>query len=198
MNNDFSRRPANPIATLAQRMAGVQAAPAAPQARVQAAAQTTSAANAAAAPLALLATDLKRRCARKALLGAASSLIPIPLIDLAVDAVLLTQLLTQVNEAFGLAPAQIDALESGKRHRTFAAIQFVGNRVIGKIVTRAIVTTLLKGLGLKLTAQQLSKAVPIAGQIASATLNYAALRMVVNQHIDDCVRVVQRAQNEAA
>jgi hypothetical protein len=100
-----------------------------------------------------------------------------------------------VNQAFGLSPEQINALDAGKRQRTYAAIQFVGNRIIGQIVTRAVVTTLVKGIGLKLTAGQLAKAVPIAGQIASAALNYGTLRVVVNKHIDDCVRVVQRSQS---
>jgi hypothetical protein len=47
-------------------------------------------------------------------------------------------------------------------------------------------------MGLKLTAGQLSKAVPIAGQIASAALNYATLRYIIHRHIDDCVKVLAR------
>lgn len=191
--NLSSMKPTNPVAALAQRLAGVQSAAAQPRI----AQNTEQTLNTAAAPLAILATELKRRCARKALLGAGSSLIPLPLIDLAVDAVLLTKMLNEVHDAFGLSAAQISALDASKRQRTYAAIQFVGNRMIGQLVTRAVVMSLVKGIGLKLTAQQLSKAVPIAGQIASAALNYGTLRMVVNQHIDDCVRVLERSVHPA-
>jgi hypothetical protein len=140
---------------------------------------------------------LKRRLSRKALLGAASSLIPLPLIDLAVDVALLSSMLNEVHTAFGLSPAQQAALDAGQKHKLFAAIQWVGNRAIGQLVTAALVKRMVAGMGLKLTAGQLSKAVPVAGQLASAAINYATLRHIVNQHIDDCVKVLIAAQSNA-
>jgi uncharacterized protein (DUF697 family) len=141
-----------------------------------------------------MAAELKKRLSRKALWGSTASLIPLPLVDLAVDVALLSNMLTDIHQTFGLTPAQIDALDSGKRHRTFAAIQWVGNRAIGQLVTGAVIKRLITGLGLKLTAGQMSKAVPIAGQIASAALNYGTLRHIINVHIDDCVKVVKQAR----
>jgi hypothetical protein len=139
-----------------------------------------------------LAASLKKSMSRKALIGSSVSLIPLPLLDLAVDVVLLSRMLDEVHQAFGLSPAHLQALDSGKRHKTFAAIQWVGNRAIGQFVTAAVVKRLIAGMGLKLTAGQLSKAVPIAGQIASAALNYATLRYIIHRHIDDCVKVLAR------
>lgn len=141
-----------------------------------------------------LARSLKKKLSRKALIGSSVSLIPVPLLDLAVDVVLLTRMLDEVHQAFGLSPAQLEHMDTGKRHKTFAAIQWVGNRAIGQFVTAAVVKRLITGLGIKLTAGQLSKAVPIAGQLASAALNYATLRYIINRHIDDCVKVVQHTQ----
>ncbi len=141
-----------------------------------------------------LAADLKKRLSRKALWGSASSLIPLPLIDLAVDVALLSNMLTDIHQTFGLTPAQLDALDTGKRHKTFAAIQWVGNRAIGQFVTAAVVKRLIAGAGIKLTAGQLTKVVPVAGQIASAALNYGTLRHIINTHIDDCVKVIKQAR----
>jgi hypothetical protein len=62
------------------------------------------------------------------------------------------------------------------------------------LVTGAVIKRLIAGLGLKLTAGQMSKAVPIAGQIASAALNYGTLRHIINVHIDDCVKVLKQAR----
>ena len=42
---------------------------------------------------------------------------------------------------------------------------------------------------MRLTAKQATKYVPIAGQVVSAALGYAALRALGEQHIKDCVRV---------
>ncbi len=141
-----------------------------------------------------MAADLKKRLSRKALWGSASSLIPLPLIDLAVDVALLSNMLTDIHQTFGLTPAQLDAMDTGKRHKTFAAIQWVGNRAIGQFVTTAVIKRLIAGAGIKLTAGQLTKVVPIAGQIASAALNYGTLRHIVNTHIDDCVKVLKQAR----
>jgi hypothetical protein len=141
-----------------------------------------------------LAADLKKRLSRKALWGSASSLIPLPLIDLAVDVALLSNMLTDIHQAFGLTPAQLEALDTGKRHKTFAAIQWVGNRAIGQFVTAAVVKRIISSAGIKLTAGQLTKVIPIAGQIASAALNYGTLRHIANTHIDDCVKVVKQVQ----
>jgi hypothetical protein len=141
-----------------------------------------------------MAAALKKRLSRKALWGSSASLIPLPLVDLAVDVALLSNMLTDIHQTFGLTPAQLDALDPGKRHRTFAAIQWVGNRAIGQLVTGAVIKRLIAGLGLKLTAGQMSKAVPIAGQIASAALNYGTLRHIINVHIDDCVKVLKQAR----
>jgi hypothetical protein len=52
----------------------------------------------------------------------------------------------------------------------------------------------MKTVGIRLTAAQAAKYVPLAGQAASAALNYTALRWLGEQHIKDCIRVVQEAK----
>jgi uncharacterized protein (DUF697 family) len=141
-----------------------------------------------------LAASLKQRLNRKAFWGSGASLIPLPFLDVMVDMALLSNMLNDIHQAFGLTPQQLEALEPNKRQKTFAAIQWVGNKAIGKLVTTALVKTLLVRLGVHLTAGQLSKVVPVVGQIASASLNYAAMRHLITRHIDDCVKVVKQAQ----
>jgi hypothetical protein len=41
--------------------------------------------------------------------------------------------------------------------------------------------------------QQAAKYVPLAGQAVSAVMGYTALRYLGEEHIKDCVRVVQEA-----
>jgi hypothetical protein len=190
-------RAMNPIARAAQALAaktpGVQIksdTAAMPKLGYQAAATNKSAIGDA---VDQMAAQLKTRLFRKILWGSAASLIPLPLVDLAVDVALLSNILTDIHQTFGLTPKQLEALDPGKRHRTFAAIQWVGNRAIGQVITGTIVKRLISGMGLKLTAGQITKIVPVAGQIASAALNYGTLRHIINVHIDDCVAVVKQS-----
>jgi len=49
-------------------------------------------------------------------------------------------------------------------------------------------------VGVRMTAKQAAKYVPIAGQAISAALGYATLRYLGEQHLRDCVQVVKDAQ----
>ena len=47
-------------------------------------------------------------------------------------------------------------------------------------------------VGVRLTAQQAAKVVPIAGQAVSAVLTYTALKTVCEMHIQQCLSVAQQ------
>jgi uncharacterized protein (DUF697 family) len=131
---------------------------------------------------------------RKALLAAAASAIPLPGLDWAADAALLSRLVPQISAQFGLSVTQLEHLAPHKRERVQKAATAVGALLVGKLMTRELLMTLARRAGVRLTAQQLTKYVPLAGQIVSAALGYAALRALGELHIRDCVRVVQAAQ----
>ena len=63
--------------------------------------------------------------------------------------------------------------------------------MVGRIVTRELVISVLKLVGLRLTTQQAAKYVPVAGQAVSAFLTYSALKLVCEQHIRQCMEVAQ-------
>jgi hypothetical protein len=131
---------------------------------------------------------------RRALIGAAASAVPIPGLDWAVDAALLTRLIPAINAEFGLTPAQLDLLPAHKREQVQKALAMVGSVLVGKFVTRDLVIRMAQALGKRLTVQQASKYLPIAGQAVSAVMGYAALRYLGEEHIKDCVRVAHAAQ----
>jgi hypothetical protein len=111
-----------------------------------------------------------------------------------VDAALLSRLIPLVNAEFGLTPAQLDLLAPEKREQVQKAVAMVGSVLIGKFVTRELVLRATQAVGLRLSARQAAKFVPLAGQAAAAALGYATLRYLGEQHLRDCVRVVQQAQ----
>jgi hypothetical protein len=131
---------------------------------------------------------------RRALVGAAASAVPVPGLDWAVDAALLSRIVPAINAEFGLTPAQLDALPAHKREQVQQALAMVGSVLVGKFITRDLVIRMAQTVGKRLSAKQAAKYVPIAGQAISAIMGYTALRYLGEEHIKDCVRVAQAAQ----
>jgi hypothetical protein len=131
---------------------------------------------------------------RRALVGAVASAVPVPGLDWAVDAALLTRLVPAINAEFGLTPAQLDLLPTHKREQVQKALAMVGSVVIGKFVTRDLVIRMAQTVGKRLTAKQAAKYVPLAGQAIAAVMGYTAIRYLGEEHIRDCVRVAREAQ----
>lgn len=139
-----------------------------------------------------------RRCRKlvgqRALMAAGVAMIPLPGLDWLTDIGVLMRLLPQINAEFGLSEAQIERLAPDRRLVVYKAISAAGGMLIGRVVTRELVLHLLKLVGVRLTTQQASKYVPIAGQALSAALTYSALRYVCEQHIRQCIAVRRQLQ----
>ena len=131
---------------------------------------------------------------KRALVAAAASALPVPGLDWAVDAALLSRLIPEINKEFGLTPAQLDLLDPKKRDQVQKAITMVGSVLIGKFISRDLIIKATTKIGMRLTATQLAKYVPFAGQIVAATVGYAAIRYFGEEHMKDCVRVARQAQ----
>jgi uncharacterized protein (DUF697 family) len=136
----------------------------------------------------------RKLIANRALVAAAAGAVPLPGLDWAVDAALLSKLIPKINSEFGLHPHQIEQLPRHQRERVQTAIALVGGALLGKLITKTLIINAMKTVGVRLTAAQAAKFVPLAGQAASAALNYAALRWLGEQHIKDCLRVVNEAK----
>ena len=131
---------------------------------------------------------------KRALVAAAASAVPVPGLDWAVDAALLSKLIPEINKEFGLTPAQLDQLDPKKRDQVQKAVAMVGSVLIGKFISRDLVIKAATKIGVRLSTKQLAKYVPFAGQIVSAAVGYAALRYFGEEHMKDCIRVARAAQ----
>jgi len=137
----------------------------------------------------------RRLLSRKALVAAAVGAVPVPGLDWAADATLLSRVIPQISAEFGLSVTQLDRLAPFDRERIQKAAGAVGALLVGRLVTRELLIKLARHAGVKLTAQQAAKYVPIVGQAVSATLSYAALRALGELHIRDCVKVAQSVRH---
>ena len=130
---------------------------------------------------------------KRALVAAAASAMPVPGLDWAVDAAMLSKLIPEINKEFGLTPAQLDLLDPKKRDQVQKAVALVGSVLIGKFISKDLVIKAATKIGVRLSTKQLAKYVPFAGQIVSAAVGFAAIRYFGEEHMKDCIRVAQKA-----
>ena len=135
----------------------------------------------------------RRLLNRRALVAAAASAVPVPGLDWAVDAALLSKLVPEINRQFGLTPEQLDKLPHHKREQVQKAVGAIGSMLVGKLITRDLVLRFAGKVGMRMTAKQAARYVPLAGQLVSALVGYGAIRYLGEAHIKDCIRVVQDA-----
>ena len=140
-----------------------------------------------------IAQKCRREVARRALISAGASVVPLPGLDLAVDIGVLTTLLDDVSRAFGLTPAQIEALAPQRQFTVYRAINTLGATAVGRLVTREVVALLARSVARRIAARTVLRYVPLAGQAIAATLSYAALKTLGDRHVADCVRVAKAA-----
>ena len=114
--------------------------------------------------------------------------------DWLADVSVLVKLFGDINKAFGLTPEQLERLSPNKRVYAYKAISAAGGFMVGRVVTRELVIRTLKLVGVRLSAQQAAKFVPIAGQAVSAALTFSALKLVCEPHIRQCIEVAQVLQ----
>lgn len=143
-------------------------------------------------PIAQVARRCRQRVRQRALLAAGVAMVPLPGIDWVTDIGVLVKLLPEISAAFGLSAAQVERLAPDRRLVVYKAISAGGSMVLGRLVTKELVLMLLKTVGIRLSAQQAAKYLPVAGQVASAALTFSALRHVCEQHIRQCEAVARQ------
>jgi uncharacterized protein (DUF697 family) len=139
-----------------------------------------------------VANECRRMVSRRALFAAGVAVVPIPGVDWATNVGVLVKVLPDINRKFGLSAEQVERLAPDRKLVVFKAITAGGTMLVGRIVTRELVMSMLRVVGVRLSAQQAVKFVPIAGQGLSAVLTYGALRYVCEQHIRQCMSICEQ------
>lgn len=145
---------------------------------------------------------IRRGCRRlvttRALAAAATSVVPIPGIDIAADVGLLTSILTQVNERFGLSEQQVDKLDPGAAEKVLLLAAGLGNGVIGRAVSRQIISVMLKRVAKRLAVGSTAKFLPFAGSALAAGLGFSAMKLAGDAHVEDCYRTARALLDDRA
>jgi hypothetical protein len=138
---------------------------------------------------------VRQRCrqmvAKRALLSAGASALPIMGVDIAIDIHLLSRLIEDINAEFGMTPQQIEKLQPKLKVAAYSTIVGLGSTLVGRMVTRELMLKILTRSGVKVVSKNATRLVPIAGQMVSAAIGFSAFRAIGNRHIEACVKVAE-------
>ena len=137
--------------------------------------------------------EIKEECQSmvtgRSALSAGAAVIPLPGVDIGADVAIMMELLPAINRKFGLAPDQIDGLDARTKEKLLVIITSIGSELVGKVISKQVVTMLLKKSATKVATKSVAKFIPIIGQIASASISFGAMKYLGNQHIEDCFQI---------
>lgn len=131
---------------------------------------------------------------KQAKLSAGAAIVPVPMLDVAVDAGLLTKLLPEISERFGL----VDSSKTVNLNNQTSFEQYKDRAVefAGLVVSRSIAKKTFQGFGSRIIAKQVTKFVPFGGQIVAGTIGYLMFKKIANAHIEECYQIAKKLQKE--
>lgn len=135
---------------------------------------------------------------RRALLGAVTSLIPVPGIDLATDLALMTKVIERINQHFGLSEAQIGQYSSQRQVLIYRLLANAGGTLAARLTTPLLVGRIVRLVGIRLTAMETARLVPVAGQLVAAGIGYWSVNTVAMRHIAHCERIVAELEAQGS
>ncbi len=134
----------------------------------------------------------------RAKISAGVAIIPVPFLDVVIDAGLLSMILPEITARFKLIdnPNDLDKLASeDERNREIKDRIF---EFAGLIMTRGMVKKSIQGFGSRILTKQIGKYIPFGGQLVSAGLGYMIFKKVAYDHIEECYRLALRIQRQSS
>lgn len=118
--------------------------------------------------------------------------VPLPGVELAADVAILLRLLPAISRRFGLSADQIKQYDAQSKMFLYNLIVEMGSKAVGKVISKEVVLYLLKRVGVNIAASTVTKYIPVVGQIAAASLSFAALKYIGDAHVAECRKLVER------
>lgn len=125
---------------------------------------------------------------RRSLAAAGAAVVPIPGADIVADVGLLADMLPKISAAFELDHDSVEKLDPEIAQRVLVVAASLGNNVIGRLVTRKLVVSLLRRVGVRVASTSVAKYVPVVGSVVAASIGFSAMKLAGNAHVEDCHR----------
>ena len=125
---------------------------------------------------------IRRECVdlvkKRAWISAGAAVVPVPFLDVLIDTSVLSVLLPQINAKFGLEPEQIAVYDPKTREVRWNALRKRGIQFAG------------------FATKQVTKFIPLGGQIVAATLGYQILKTIALAHVNDSYKLAKQMQQK--
>lgn len=133
---------------------------------------------------------------KRAYVSAGAAIIPVPFLDVVIDVGILSQLLPQINAKFGLAPEQMSLYDPKSKQIQWNELRKRGFEFSGLVVARTAMKKSLNGIVGKMVTKQVTKFIPLGGQIVAASLGYIVMKKVAEAHVEESYQLAKRIQSQ--
>ena len=123
---------------------------------------------------------------KRAYYSAGAAVIPVPFMDVVIDIGILSQLIPEINARFGLAPDQISVYDPKTRQVHWNELRKRGVEFSGLVVARTAVKKSLNNVAAKVITKQVTKFIPLGGQLVAASLGYFVMKKIAEAHVEEC------------
>ena len=145
--------------------------------------------------------QIRRECQEmvksRAKISAGIAVVPVPFMDVVVDGALLTKLLPQISEKFGLIDNAADAAKIDSKDARFKSFKDSVVSFGGLVATRGIIKKTFQGFGTRIIGKQITKYIPLGGQIVAASMGYMIFKKIAFDHIEECYALAKELQGKA-
>lgn len=140
--------------------------------------------------------EVRKKCKslvqKRAAICSVADFVPIPGTGIVADIGMLRTLIPEINKRFGLSDQQIENLDVQDKLLFYGIAKEIGSALIGKIITKPVILSVLKQMSARVALQNGVKWLPGFGPIAASILNFLLMLSVGNSHIDDCYKIVAK------
>jgi uncharacterized protein (DUF697 family) len=133
---------------------------------------------------------------KRAYYSAGAAVIPVPFMDVVIDVGILSQLIPEINARFGLTPDQVSVYDPKTRQIHWKELRKRGVEFSGLVVARTAVKKSLNNVAAKVLIKQVTKFIPLGGQLVAASLGYFVMKKIADAHVQDCYRTAKNIQQK--
>jgi len=143
----------------------------------------------------------KRECLelikKRAYISAGAAIVPIPFFDVMIDVGLLTALIPEMNQRFGLSKEYVSVFNPKTKEVKWDELRKSGVEFTGLMVARTGVKKSINGFISRMLTKQVTKFIPLGGQIVSASLGYIVFKKIAETHIEDGYKLAKSIQEKS-
>lgn len=133
---------------------------------------------------------------KRAYISAGAAIVPIPFFDVMIDVGILTALVPQINQSFGLSKNYTTVFNPKTKEVHWDELKKRGIEFSGLMVARTGVKKSINGFISRMLTKQVTKFIPLGGQIISASLGYIVFKKIAESHIEDSYKLAKSIQTK--